>query len=346
MRALTCLVLGTGWLCSITAMAELTMPVDPPAPSRRIVEPPPPKTARPVSPPTPTQGTLPTIPAPMGVAGCRLVVTLSDGSRLIGRTKLKQVTLESATLGTLNVGLANIREITLAKDNHAALTLQNGDRMQVRLRLEQLDLQTVFGDVIVPVQHMTVVQVRLEQSESRPIDWELLPIPRNANWGGHPGEAARLEDGALVLRGWHARTAESYTLPITFECEVVLDEAVANDGCLWVNFAPADEPRDMLPRNGYRVVLGYGADGRQKLSVEEGDGRDYQLRVLENKETGIEGGKAHRLRIEWQATGLRVTLDGKTFDVADAKLPAEKVRIYVRGWQPLNCWRVKDARVP
>jgi hypothetical protein len=151
------------WLTAGTLRAELPIQVDPPdqPPSHRIMVPPP------VGGASHNTGTVkPPPPAIPGVP--QLIVTLSDGSRLLGQTKLKELSLESDALGKLSVPLANIRELKLGKEFAATLTLQNGDKIQARLRLEKFDLETSFGAVVVPVQHVTQLQLQSAGEPSKP----------------------------------------------------------------------------------------------------------------------------------------------------------------------------------
>jgi hypothetical protein len=149
-------------LGTLPVIAELPIQIEPPdvPPPHRIVVPPPANTV------TNSAVRASALP-PLSPGATRLTVSLTDGSRLIGETKLKELALDSEALGALKVPLPNIREVKLGKDGAATLTLQNNDRLQAKWRLEKFDMQTSFGAISVPVQHVTGIQFSRETAEVR-----------------------------------------------------------------------------------------------------------------------------------------------------------------------------------
>jgi len=114
--------------------------------------------------PPPITGTrtnvLPLVPRPVLPGSVQLTVSLTDGSRLIGGTRLTEFALESDALGKLKVPVGNVRELKVAKTGAASLVMQNGDKLQAAWRLDKLELQTAFGPVTIPVVHITGVQIK------------------------------------------------------------------------------------------------------------------------------------------------------------------------------------------
>lgn len=92
-------------------------------------------------------------------ASPRLTVNLTDGSKLIGATTLKALTLRSEALGKLSVPLERIASVKFSKDRESVtVTLQNGDKIQAGLADTTLPLTTVFGPVTVPLDKATEIQ--------------------------------------------------------------------------------------------------------------------------------------------------------------------------------------------
>jgi len=89
----------------------------------------------------------------------RLVVSLSDGSRVLGEPSLTGVALETESLGKLEIPLAKLRGIKFADSREATLALANGDKLQGRLVNRELALQTLFGAVTIPVALAREIQV-------------------------------------------------------------------------------------------------------------------------------------------------------------------------------------------
>jgi len=82
---------------------------------------------------------------------CRLVLELTDGSRVIGTPQITSLPVQT-DFAKVDVPLERVRSVKLAADHGTAnITLTNGDRLQGRLALPPLALETVFGKVTVPV---------------------------------------------------------------------------------------------------------------------------------------------------------------------------------------------------
>ena len=129
------------------------------------------------------------------------------------------------------------------------------------------------------------------------------------------------------------------------ECDLWLDALQANDGCVWINFAPAESDRERLMRQAaVTVSLGYGQrDGEGgHLSIDRPNLPSIQLST---KPFSISARTTYHLRIELLSDKIRVTLDNQTYEAENVTLPYANFRVYVRGWQPLNRWRVRNFTV-
>src|SRR5664280_2334341 len=78
-----------------------------------------------------------------------------------------------------------------------------------------------------------------------PLAWDALPFPRNSDWPGPKGLPAHIEDGDLILQGREARTRSAYSVPLTIECEFLLEARSGTDGGLAIRLVPLDQPPDL-----------------------------------------------------------------------------------------------------
>jgi hypothetical protein len=149
----------------------------------------------------------------------------------------------------------------------------------------------------------------------------------------------------LVLRGWQARTKQTYRQPQVIECELSLDQLRANDGCVWIGLGPANLARDRLLREAFlTVTFGYsgrdGSGGHVTLDCAQRRGER-----LAGEEFAVAPRTSYKLRIELSNDTLRVMVNNQTYEAGNVTLPAEDCRLYVRGWQPGNTWRVRNVSV-
>lgn len=177
----TQLVFTTLALSVVLAQAAITVPPEPAetnvAPGSIVV--PPPRGAAPDAPPVtrPANASLPTTP--------QLVLSLTDGSKLIGTTTLKALTLRSDALGKLTVPLERIASVKFSKDHESVtVTLRNGDKIQAGLSDTTLPLTTAFGLVTVPLDKVTEMQVRVAHSG---------PVPKGLVLWNTLGSRAEIE---------------------------------------------------------------------------------------------------------------------------------------------------------
>lgn len=81
----------------------------------------------------------------------QLVVSLTDGSRLVGGTTLTGLPLRSEALGKVEVQLQKVRLIQFSKDHESVtVSLENGDTLKGGISTVSLVLQTLVGKFTVP----------------------------------------------------------------------------------------------------------------------------------------------------------------------------------------------------
>ncbi len=96
-------------------------------------------------------------PRPAALPQLQIVVSLTDGSRILGTPSFKSVPVETSfTKAEIDLKLLEALEFD-AQSETAVLRLRNGDRLQGRILLKQLELTTAFGRVTIPLQHVRVL---------------------------------------------------------------------------------------------------------------------------------------------------------------------------------------------
>lgn len=95
----------------------------------------------------------------------RLAVEFTDGSRLVGTTATKHLSIQTS-YAIMNVPLARIRTVAFdAKEQTVNIRLQNDDLLTGRLALTNLTVKTVVGTVSAPVTKMTCLTVEGDSSK-------------------------------------------------------------------------------------------------------------------------------------------------------------------------------------
>jgi len=85
----------------------------------------------------------------------RLVVELTDGSRVAGTATLQTVAIRSQAYGEAQVRLKSIESIDFEDDRQTVeIPLRNGDRITGVMELDAVRLETLFGKVAIPVEHV------------------------------------------------------------------------------------------------------------------------------------------------------------------------------------------------
>ncbi len=102
--------------------------------------------------------------------GFRLTVELRDGSRVIGASRDKHFEFYSGGLGEIKLPLEKIRFVeSLAKTNLFKLTTASGDSLTVALAMENIRLETTYGEVKLPVGMIKSLRVT-SGKVGRPLD--------------------------------------------------------------------------------------------------------------------------------------------------------------------------------
>ena len=88
-------------------------------------------------------------PAPLS-----LIVELADGSRFIGTAEIDSLPF-IAKYGKMELAMKEVASVTLAEDRETGkVTMKNGDNLQGVLDIGDLKLDTLVGEVSVPIRHV------------------------------------------------------------------------------------------------------------------------------------------------------------------------------------------------
>ena len=179
-----------------------------------------------------------------------------------------------------------------------------------------------------------------------PLAWDVLPYPRDSDWPAWSGVPGSLEGETLVLQGHPVRTHETYSVPLTIECEVELEARVATDGFFGMGFVPASAPPDVGPLNLRWLQIACrgpsAASGRDALIFLARDGGLRDRIVWGEQPFAVTAGKPYTVRLEVTEDGIRAVIDGRAYDLKGVKIPYKRFHIWLDGWQPTDRWRVRN----
>jgi hypothetical protein len=253
----------------------------------------------------------------------------------------------------VSIPLDQISALKFSRDHETAtVSLQNGDKLQGSVDLPKVELTTLFGKISVGMETVAELQVQ-RHGAGRNITWVVLPWPRNCDWPGSRGEPAKVVEDGIILHGQPVRTREHFTLPVTVECEVKLEEDPANDGFFLVRVFPAGEavPLDLEQDECFEFVMGYrkpaAGTGQDALSIQH----RWQVRPSRFKtvwgETPfpLSAGEPYKLKLELLADKMRITINDRTFEAEGVAIPYKEFQIQLDSWQPANRWRLRHLIV-
>jgi hypothetical protein len=176
----------------------------------------------------------------------------------------------------------------------------------------------------------------------RPLAWDALPFPRNSDWPGPKGLPAHIEDGDLILQGREARTRSAYSVPLTIECEFLLEARSGTDGGLAIRLIPPDQPADLNITQTLYLVLSYRPSGEAIAEIQSCNASSTAKTLWGGKPFDLRVGKPNQLQIDLRREGMRFTVNGQTFEAGDVVVPYDRFYIQIWGWQPVNRWHLRN----
>ncbi|MBN1672262.1 MAG: hypothetical protein JXR37_14575 [Kiritimatiellae bacterium] len=111
----------------------------------------------------------------------RIALELDEGSFLVGLPAVQALKLHLA-LADLDVPLAQIQTVQFTEESKEAIVhFVNGDKLTGQLECTQIELTTVFGKVVVPIEY--VERIRVEPRTAEPARGEPEPGRHPVPWG-------------------------------------------------------------------------------------------------------------------------------------------------------------------
>ena len=287
-----------------------------------------------------------------------LAVDLLDGSHLIGTPGIESVPVRTP-YAKINVPLRQIVTLQMGEDHETAIVdLQNGDKIRGVIDLAPLQLETVFGNVTVGIQHLRELRVIMSTGALPAgegalafggVNWtpwrtmfevqgdKLVSLPKarpgfNYGHGGHGR-------GATLMTNIGSDAWKNYSVEFEFGMRGV-DPAfnpygLPQDhraGYIMFHVADAKESWNESGKSAYTLSL--GADGSWGLGCSYdsychqasgwGNPQKAAARSLAKGEgLTLDPQAGNTFRIDVLGTRIRVWVDGeKIADVSDAEMGA------------------------
>jgi hypothetical protein len=185
-------------------------------------------------------------------------------------------------------------------------------------------------------------------------DWVVLPFPANCDWPGPKGLSAELGGNDFLLRGQPVRTRRSFSVPVRITFDFVLEQRLANDGAIELLFEPPDVPDTLQADRNVTVLLCYrnpGAySGTDGIAVHEllsfGERFHPNGRVIwPERPFHLNAGETYHVSLLATTDGMQWTVNGQMYDLTGVKVPFDRFRIMLFGWQPTNRWHVRNISI-
>lgn len=139
---------------------------------------------------------------PSEAAGTRLVVELSDGSRIIGVCSLDRFAM-TTQYAQLDVPFSLLSLVEFGAPDHAARArFQNGDLLTCHIAAERITLNTLFGEAAIPMAEIRRIRVARAGGESLP-EGLILHLGFQVDEGGRVTDTSASGSHGKVLGAVH-----------------------------------------------------------------------------------------------------------------------------------------------
>jgi hypothetical protein len=208
-------------------------------------------------------------------------------------------------------------------------------------------MTTLFGPINLPFSAVKELQFHSPESGNsdgviNPDDWDLLPFPQDSDWPGDRGVPPRFENGEVIVQGAQdARSRKLYSVPLTVECDVVLEARASQQGAFRLRFVAEGQPRDFDAKQFISLELAYRQNRPDQLTIVQRP-LTRQDRVLENM--SVHADRAYHIRIHLQPDHWQVTLNDETYEIDGISMPSERFYIQLYGWEPADRWHVSHFK--
>lgn len=279
----------------------------------------------------------------------RCSLKLRDGSVVNGSMPDGELPVVAETVGAIKVPLSRIASVKFGGDGKPdTLLFKNRDKLQGDVQLAKITIETLFGRVSVAKGVLVEMQVKATGEENaQALEWEILPFPRDSDWPGDRGTPAEVQDdGSIVLHGRPVLSKQTFSLPLTIDCDVFCPEPTEDDGGFTVGCFFPEQPTDMNDREVVTFHYGYrnhGTPGMVLCSRNHGSPRGQV--VWSEHAVPYTAGKTIHLRLELTAAGSKLTAGEESFDISEVVVPYKQFRIRLNGWRTTDPWRVSNLSV-
>jgi len=181
------------------------------------------------------------------------------------------------------------------------------------------------------------------------VTWQALPFPSDSDWPGPTGQSAIITSNEVILDAQPARSVETFSGPITIDCDVSLNARTATDGAFLLFFIPTGVALDKTATNSIIFQLGYKKFGRDELYIlkRRGIPQNPPDVALFSTPYPVRAGTTYHVTLGVAATGaLSLRMNGEPYSLTKAAaLPFSQFQIQIHGWQPDDFWHVKNFTV-
>jgi len=150
------------------------------------------------------------------------------------------------------------------------------------------------------------------------------------------------------VQGRPVRTRRKFSVPLTLECDVTLEQMPDLGGGFSVIIFPPGPEADIDPERSQRLTLGFEDPKGEPLdttpSINQYEGAPRGQTIWKGGSFPLKPGELYRLRLDISATGWRIAINDHTYETRDAPVPYDEVMIELWNWQPSTRWRVRNFR--
>lgn len=271
------------------------------------------------------------------LASLPLTVLLHDGTRLHStpRESVLSAWVDSKTM--TNLAWKSIRSMSRAGNEAWVVESHSGRRLQVRPAQSHLVVDSVLGTQ--PVPWSAVDECHFETTGDA------------VTWLTAAGSTGFRVDstGVITVTAGRAHTAQAYRLPMTVDCEVMLQprDGPAENWLEWT--VTADKRPRTLPAELASVRA--AAAVRTKDGLQPG----LILRLMHTAQNTarrpgeppltMAAGVWHRVRIQFGTDRVALEWNGRPYELQGISLPRQPVRLAMASRDPQQSWVVRRLAI-
>ena len=270
----------------------------------------------------------------------QVVLDLKDGSRLIGSTSLRTISLDSEAIHQIDIPIERVRTIKVDKQHKVVtVSLSNGDQVHGTVRMRPLEAQTLFGNVTIDWETVRSVAVRSGATAPPiPSDGLVLHYSFDFDMGGRvidesgTGNDGRIYGAKLISEG---RIGGAISFENKGDSVVVENSpSLQNQNFTIMAWIKLRDGEQLSPNRRDQEVCGYGQNG-YLLGI-GGRGEVYLTKTGVDHTTAsfrVTDSRFHHLAVTKQGAKVVFYLDGEAHPAPDydPDLPSTRTSRWARG---------------